>query len=176
MFNTVLPYRFVQRNRNQTGGRESWLSESIYKFFIHSFDSRRKYLVEVRQYPDHFYTVDFYAKIKSAFRYRLRTNQHAAGKLGATALAIIADTVRSDQKACFGFIAAAMLDETSDTSTRRFQLYTKMLELKIDPTRYKVEALSVNSSIFVVPAALAAQPGALLQLIDRYDRIFRETF
>jgi len=128
----------------------------------------------VREYPGHFYTVDFYAKIKSTFRYRLRTNQHAAGKLGATVLAIIADTIRSDPNACFGFIAAAMLDETSDTSTRRFQLYTKMLELKIDPTRYKVEASSVNSSIFLV--ALAAQPGALLQLIDRYDRIFRATF
>jgi hypothetical protein len=65
VFNTVLPYRFVQRNR--TGGRESWLSESIYKFFIHSLDSRRKYLVEVREYPGHLYTIDFYAKIKSVY-------------------------------------------------------------------------------------------------------------
>ena len=176
MFNTILPYRFVQRNRNLTMGRESWLSESIYKFFIHSPDSRRKYLVEVREYPDHFYTVDFYAKIKSVFRYRLRTNQHAAGKLGATVLDIIALTIRHDSKACFGFIAAAMLDETSDVSTRRFQLYTKMLELKIDPTRYKVEALSINSSIFVVPISFAEQPQAITQLVNRYDRIFRETF
>lgn len=143
---------------------------------MHSPSSRRKYLVEVREYPGHLYTVDFYAKIKSVYRYRLRTNQHAAGKLGATVLAIIAQTVQADQQACFGFIAAAMLDETTDVNTRRFQLYTKMLELKIDPTRYKVAALRENSSIFVVPLGLARQPKQLQQLIDRYDRIFREVF
>ncbi|WP_460585734.1 hypothetical protein [Hymenobacter arcticus] len=166
----------MQRNRNNTAGRESWLAESIYKFFIHSPTSRRKYLVEVREYPDHLCTVDFYAKIKSVYRYRLRTNQHAAGKLGATVLNIIAHTISQDPQACFGFIAAAMLDETTDTSTRRFQLYTKMLELKIDPTHYKVEVLRENSFIFVLPVALASQPQGLQQFIGRYDRIFRETF
>jgi len=176
VFNTILPYRLVQRNRNHTNGRESWLTETVYKFFMHSPSSRRKYLVEVREYPDHLYTVDFYAKIKSVYRYRLRTNQHAAGKLGGTVLAIIAQTIRADPQACFGFIAAAMLDETTDANTRRFQLYTKMLELKTNPTRYKVTALRENSSIFVVPIALAHQPAQLQQLIYRYDRIFRELF
>ena len=38
--------------RNFTGGRESWSFEDIYKFFIHSPDSRRKYLVEVHAYAD----------------------------------------------------------------------------------------------------------------------------
>ena len=176
MFNTILPYRLVQRNRNYTNGRASWHFEWIYKFFIHSLDSRRKYLVEVREYSGHLYTVDFYAKIHSVHRYRLRTHQHAAGKLGATVLDIVAHTIRLDPQACFGFIAAAMLDETTDVSTRRFQLYTRMLELKINPLRYKVEALKENSSIFVVPLALANQPDGLQQLIDRYDSIFRETF
>lgn len=89
---------------------------------------------------------------------------------------IIAHTISQDPQACFGFIAAAMLDETTDTSTRRFQLYTKMLELKIDLTHYKLEVLQENSSIFVLPVALASQSSALHQLISRYDRIFRETF
>ena len=89
MFNTILPYRFVQRNRNYSGGRESWLFEDIYKFFIHSPDSRRKYLVEVHAYPDHLYTVDFYAKVQGVNRYRRRTNQYAAGKLGATVLDVM---------------------------------------------------------------------------------------
>jgi len=176
MFNAVLPYRFVQRNRNFTGGRESWSFEDIYKFFIHSPDSRRKYLVEVHAYADHLYTVDFYAKVQGVNRYRLRTNQYAAGKLGATVLDVIARIIRTDPRACFGFIAAAMLDETSDVCTRRFQLYTKMLELKVDPARYKVETLEETSTIFVMPVALANQPGSLQRIIDRYDRIFRETF
>ncbi len=117
MFNTVLPYRLVQRNRNRTQGRESWLYEDIYRFFMHSPSSRRKYLVEVHAYADHLYTVDFYAKVHDPNRYRLRTNQFAAGKLGGTVLAIIAGIIRADPQARFGFIAAAMLHETSDEST-----------------------------------------------------------
>lgn len=176
MFNTVLPYRFIQRNRNLTQGRASWLYEDIYKFFIHSPNSRRKYLVEVHAYADHLYTVDFYAKVHDVNRYRLRTNQGAAGQMGGTVLDIIARIICHDPQACFGFIAAAMLDETSDENTRRFQLYTRMLELKVDPTRYRVEALRKNSSIFVLPIIVASQPAALQQIINRYDRIFRETF
>ena len=95
---------------------------------------------------------------------------------GATVLDVIARIIRTDPRACFGFIAAAMLDETSDVCTRRFQLYTKMLELKVDPARYKVETLEETSTIFVMPVALANQPGSLQRIINRYDRIFRETF
>ncbi|RZJ59375.1 MAG: hypothetical protein EOO58_04100 [Hymenobacter sp.] len=36
MFNTVLPFRRVQRNRNLTNGRESWQWLDVYKFFINS--------------------------------------------------------------------------------------------------------------------------------------------
>ena len=176
MFNTILPYCFVQRNRNRTEGRASWLYEDIYKFFIHSPSSRRKYLVEVHAYADHLYTVDFYAKVHNVNRYRLRTNQYAAGKMGGTVLDIIAGIIRQDPQARFGFIAAAMLYETSDESTKRFRLYTRMLELKIDPTRYRVEAFKNSSTIFVLPTALTNQPAALQHLIHRYDSIFREAF
>lgn len=176
MFNTILPYRLVQRNRNHTNERESWLTETIYKFFMHSPSSRRKYLVEVREYPNHLYTVDFYAKIKSVYRYRLRTNQHAAGKLGGTVLAIIAEVLRHDPQARFGFIAAAMLYETADESTKRFRLYTRMLELKINPQRFTVITKPENSTIFVLPNAVAASPLHKQQTIARYEDFFRETF
>lgn len=143
---------------------------------MHSPDSRRKYLVEVHAYADHLYTVDFYAKVHDPNRYRLRTNQFAAGTLGGTVLDILARIIRADPQACFGFIAAAMLHETSDESTKRFRLYTKMLELKIDPTRYRVETFKESSTIFVVPVAIARQPDTLQKIIQRYDRIFREAF
>lgn len=176
MFNTVLPYRLVQRNRNHTAGRESWLFADIYKFFIHTPSSRRKYLVEVHAYADHLYTVDFYAKVNDVNRYRLRTNQHAAGKLGGTVLAIMAEVLRQDPQACFGFIAAAMLNEYSDENTKRFRLYTRMLELKINPMRHEVVTKQIQSAIFVVPVALASQPVVLDSLIARYEDIFRESF
>lgn len=175
MFNTILPYRLVQRNRNWSG-RGSWRFEWIYKFFVHSPSSRRKYLVEVREYPGHLYTVDFYAKVHNVNRYRLRTHQHAAGKLGATVLDVMAQVVRRDPEACFGFIAAAMLDETTDVSTKRFRLYTKMLEQKINPLRHAIIERPETSSIFVQPLKVADNKALKEQIISRYEDIFRETF
>lgn len=84
----------MERNRNLTRGRESWLFADIYKFFMHTPSSRRQYLVEVHGYADHLYTVDFYAKVHDVNRYRLRPNQQAAGKLGGTVLAIMAEVLR----------------------------------------------------------------------------------
>ncbi len=176
MFNTVLPYRFVQRNRNHTQGRESWRYLDVYKFFMHSLSSRRKYLVEIHAYENHLYTADFYAKVHDVNRYRLRTNQQAAGKLGGTVLAILADVLRQDPQACFGFIAAAMLHETSDTNTKRFIMYTKMLELKLNPMHHRIVAKEETSSIFVLPIELAKQPAVLEAIILRYEDIFAETF
>lgn len=176
MFNTVLPYRLVQRNRNYAPARASWRFEWIYKFFMHSPSSRRKYLVEVREYPGHLYTVDFYAKVHDVNRYRLRTHQQAAGKLGGTVLAIMAEVLRHDPQACFGFIAAAMLDEMSDVSTKRFRMYKQMLEQKINPQRYNVITIPEQSRIFVVPMYKAQNLLVRQETISRYEGIFREAF
>jgi len=176
MFDTILPFRRVQRNRNLTAGRESWRWADIYKFFMHSPTSRRKYLVEIDAYENHLYTADFYAKVNNVNRYRLRTNQQAAGKLGGTVLAILADVLRQDSQACFGFIAAAMLNESSDANTKRFRMYTKMLELKINPMRYEVVTRRDQSAIFVVPAAIAGDQVLVDSIIARYEDIFREAF
>lgn len=176
MFNTILPFRWVQRNRNRPGSRESWRWLDVYKFFLHSPSSRRKYLVEIHAYADHLYTADFYAKVNNVNRYRLRTNQQAAGKLGGTVLAILAEVIRQDPQACFGFIAAALLSETSDANTKRFRLYTKMLELKVDLRRHQVVTRRDQSAIFVIPAALASNQAAVDSIIARYEAIFREAF
>ena len=123
---------------------------------MHSPTSRRKYLVEVHAYADHLYTVDFYAKVNDVNRYRLRTNRHAAGKLGGTVLAIMAEVVRRDPAACFGFIGVAMLNETSDVSTKRFRMYTKMLELKIDQSRHQL--VTKRKLYFCRPLSIGWQP------------------
>jgi hypothetical protein len=176
MFNTILPFRRVQRNRNPTAGRESWLWADIYKFFMHSPSSRRKYLVEIHAYENHLYTADFYAKVNNVNRYRLRTNQQAAGKLGGTVLAILAEVLRQDAQACFGFIAAAMVDEATDANTKRFRLYKRMFELKVNALRFEVITRPETSSIFVIPRQLMAQPAVVEAIILRYEAIFCETF
>lgn len=60
MFNTVLPYRFGQRERNRRPREASWHWLDLYRFHIRTPLGVRKYLVEVRAYPDHLYTVDIF--------------------------------------------------------------------------------------------------------------------
>ena len=166
----------MQRNRNRTQGRASWLYEDIYKFFIHSHDSRRKYLVEVHAYADHLYTVDFYAKVHDVNRYRLRTNQRAMGKLGGTVLDILASIVRADPKARFGFLAAAIMHEVSDITTKRYKIYTSMFELKLDFSCHTLVSKPENSSIFVMPVEAARDLALQQSIIQRYESIFAEAF
>ncbi len=127
MFNTVLPYRFVQRDRNRTGGQASWEWRDLYRFHIRTALGIRKYLVEVHAYPNHLYTVDFFAKAFSNSKYRLQTNQFAANKVGGTMLDLLARIQQADPEACFGFIGAAMVGENESQGTRRFWFYLRML-------------------------------------------------
>jgi len=62
-------------------------------------------------------------------------------------LAVLAEVLRQDSQACFGIIAAVMTNETSNANTKRFRLYTRMLELKINPLRHKTVAREETSSI-----------------------------
>ena len=132
--------------------------------------------MEVHAHADHLYTVDFYAKVHDVNRYRLRTNQRAMGKLGGTVLDIIAGIIRADPQARFGFIAAAMMHETSDVKTKRFKIYVKMFELKLDSTRHKLVVRPANSGIFVMPVAVAVNLPLQHAIISRDERIFAETF
>lgn len=119
---------------------------------MHSPSSRRKYLVEIHAYENHLYTADFYAEVNNVNRYRLRTNQQAAGKLGGIVLAILAEVLWQDL------------------------MYTKMLELKLNPMHHRIVAKEETSSIFVLAVELAAQPAALEAIILRYEDIFAEAF
>lgn len=130
--------------------------------------------MEVHAYADHLHTVDFYAKVHDVNRYRLRTNQRAMGKLGGTVLDILAGIVRTDPKARFGFLAAAMMHETNDIITKRYSIYTKMLKLKLDTKCHVLVSKPENSSIFVLPVEVAANPALQQTIIERYENIFAE--
>ena len=53
MFDTVLPYRYVQRDRNRWPRRVSWAWLALDHFHVRTPLGVRTYLVEVRAYPDH---------------------------------------------------------------------------------------------------------------------------
>jgi hypothetical protein len=91
-------------------------------------------------------------------------------------VAILAEVLRQDPQACFGFIAAAMVNETSDANTKRFRMYKHMLEQKVNPQRYSVITIPEQSRIFVMPLPMAQNPVARQDIISHYERIFHESF
>ena len=91
-------------------------------------------------------------------------------------LGILADIVRADPEARFGFLAAAMMHETSDLATKRFKVYKRMFELTLNPQRHHVAFKPEESSIFVLPVRVAANPFLQQSIIARYEQIFAESF
>src|SRR6478736_3470154 len=116
MFDTKIEYKFVQRNRNKTNN-ESFLYQYIYRFFIHKGSSKRKYIVEVKEYDGKLFTIDYYAKTENPYKYRIRTKQFVGGKIGGTVLAIMAEVIAKYQVKAFGIAAAPLIDEDDDAFT-----------------------------------------------------------
>ncbi len=72
MIDSPLEYNFVQTNH--TFKKETLCRfVHVYKFFIHKGSSRRKYLVEIKEYNDGLFTVDFYAKTQHPEKFRVMT-------------------------------------------------------------------------------------------------------
>lgn len=91
-------------------------------------------------------------------------------------LDILATIVRGDPQARFGFLAAAMVHETSDVATKRFRIYATMFRLNLDPSQHTLVLRRATSSIFVLPVEEAQNLVLQQFIIERYERIFAETF
>lgn len=164
MFNQPLPYKFVQTNKNKYGLRK-YDFEHIFKFFVEKRSSRRKIIVEVKQYSNTIFTVDFYATVASKERdvrnldsnkYRYMTNLGRVGSIGATIFAIIGHIRKTNPDLSFGFQAANLVDEDENDNNKRFRTYEKIMSFVTgaDNSIWEALAFKGNSYIFVIQKRL----------------------
>lgn len=183
MFDKPLAFKFVQRNRNKSG-LNGYEFEYIYKFFVRNQHCRRKIIVEIRQYEENLFTVDFYATLASKERevrnlnsskYRYRTNVGNGHRIASTIFSILFEIRQKFPDMSFGFQAATMLDEDSDDANRRFGLYQKIMSFVTGAPNsiWTAFVYERNSYIFVIQSRHRER---LPEILKGYGRIFGKTF
>ena len=182
MFDQSLVYKLIQIRRNRYPVRESFLQEFIYKFYRHNERCCIKYIVSVKTYPEGLLTLDYYPKINLTpkknsmdhiqdLRYRMMTKQNSFGFIGGTILDIMLDIRSYTDADTWGFLAASLVNETSNENNKRYQVYTEVLR-RTFINDYEVFGNKENSAIFVIPTNRVANKE---QVLERYEKIFAET-
>ena len=147
---SILLYRFVQRNGNRSQS-ESYAYEHIYCFLVKTEVGCSKYVVKIKEYPGGLLTVNFYRKIKSDRRYKLLSGDFKFGRIGATILDIMKHVQSITGSNVYGIVAATLPTEENDNTNKRYSVYVKIFQRKVDGQRYKVFGTDVNSFIFIIP-------------------------
>lgn len=135
--------------------------------------SKRKYIVEVKEYEGKLFTIDYYAKTENPYKYRIKTNQFVGGKIGGTVLAIMAEVISTYDVNAFGIAAAPLIDEDDDAFTKRFSTYSKVLKRKIDERKFTIFVIGERSHIFVIRNDVKEDRELI---IDAYGQIFIEIY
>ncbi|MEM9327208.1 MAG: hypothetical protein AAGA85_16185 [Bacteroidota bacterium] len=131
-----------------------------------------KYVVKIKAYPGDLLTVDFYRKVKSHRKYRLLSGDFKFGRIGATVLDIMREVQSETGSNTYGLVAAALLSEGDERTNKRYNVYVRILQRKVDSSRYRVFGVDVNSFIFVIPTE---QEEERERIFLRYGKIFAET-
>jgi hypothetical protein len=189
MFDKPLEFKFVQRNRKRFD-HQDFEFEYVFKFFIDKRNdkniriARRKMVVEVKQYANNIFKVDFYATVSSkeskvvnqeANKYRYMTNVGKANRVASTIFAIMRELRMQFPDLSYGFQAATMLGEDSDNGNRRFSVYYLIMQAVTgaENSSWKSFGYKENSYIFVIQKRLLDNKSLIL---EAYGRVFGKTF
>ncbi|HCN83716.1 MAG TPA: hypothetical protein DIT07_08850 [Sphingobacteriaceae bacterium] len=182
MFDQSLEYKLIQIRSNKHHTNETFTREHIYRFYRHNERCCIKYIVSVKEYHKELLTLDYYPKINLTpksntvdniqdLRYRMLTKQNAFGIIGGTILDIMQEVENKTALQIWGFLAASLPTETTNSNNKRYNIYKEVLS-RTFRTRHKVFGNRDNSAIFVIPTNLAAEAQ---RIIEDYEYIFSET-
>ena len=94
-----------------------------------------KFIIEVYEYPHHFYLVAFYPKLNRDFsknKYRIQLNLKNKYGVLSTVFNHMGKIINDDPLACIGFYGAPDVDDDvpgySTQDSKRYQLYLKMVK------------------------------------------------
>ena len=99
------------------------------------------------------------------------TKQNSFGYIGGTILDIMQNIQFYTDADTWGFLAASLVDETSNENNKRYQVYTEVLR-RTFINHYQVFGNRENRAIFVKPTNRLADSERIL---ENYEKIFAET-
>lgn len=118
-----------------------------------SAKSRKRYIVEVELYSNHFIGLKFYWKgvVNSKDRYSLLTNDYEPRTIVMSCVYIMLEYFRKDNCASFGFVAANDLPQSKNLAVpnKRFRFYRRLM-LSIFGDQTFVQGYDINNSIYLL--------------------------
>ena len=124
---------------------------SLWKF--KSTKSNKWYIVEVEEFPFHFYGLKFYYKgvSLSKNRYSLLTNDYEPRTIVMSCINIMRKYYDCDPCASFGFVAANNLpgNDNPEEPNKRFRFYRRMMLTMFSP-RVFVQYADISNSVYML--------------------------
>ncbi len=124
---------------------------TLWKF--RSTKSNKLYIVEVEEFPYHFFGLKFYYKgvALSKKRYSLLTNDYEPRTIVMSCIDIMRRYYDDDPLASFGFVAADDLSPNTDVEkpNKRFRFYRRMMLTMFSPNLF-VQYADVRNSVYIL--------------------------
>lgn len=164
MFNTDYIFRYVMTQKPLAG--EPFLCTHIYTFKCGQTGLR--YVVLLEQFIHNFYTIKFYPKIfaDSPKKYNLLTNGGKVGSIINTCLNIMADRLKKDSLASFGFTGAPLDSEIGQYPTKRYRIYMRIMENFFSPHNF-YHYTNEPRNVYLLVNRKKEQPEELIQQLEQ---------
>lgn len=145
---------------------------------IYYFDgsSNERYLVEVEVYEKYFlYVVKFYRRKDKNIKHKfnINTNLNEATPIIRTCINIMLTQYKKNVFASFGFIGANSLAETSKENTKRFRIYSKVMQNMFSLVEFEHIVYGEGSAYLMLNRHTISNNATILQEIES---VFRPLF
>ncbi len=145
MFDTHFPYRYINKQLTKIDNRDIIT-------YNYSFKGKKKrYCVLIEQYDYQVYAVKYYLAEKKSCskRYNLLSFQGEATRVITTVAMIIIELANDNPFASFCFVGSRLLTEEK-SNTKRFKLYSRILESKVSSVNFEHKHSKKYSSYIMI--------------------------
>lgn len=133
MFEKSYEFKFIQASSPKVG--DVFLRNHIFTFFG---KDKKKYVVNVEEYPYHTYILKFYLKAHRGLedKYNRSTNVRDVSRILRTCINIMLYFLDKDHLASFGFSGAPIYGEEGIANNKKFRVYTVLMNRFFSRQKY----------------------------------------
>jgi len=169
MFDTPFPYRKSTYQKKQLG-EDSYI-EHVYTF---RGKNNKRYLVFVEQYNYNVFAVKFCTHEKKNYidRFNVLSHRFECNRILSTVGAIMREIINNNPYATFGFIGSPLPTEAKN-NTKRFRLYSLVVEQVISPILFEHRKSTNNSTYLMLNKDnMAQEPDLLIKIEVMFNELY----
>ena len=169
MFDSPFTYKKLNYQKRQLG-EDSYI-EHVYVF---RGKDKKRYIAFVEQYNFNVFAVKFCAHERKNYtdRFNILSRRFECNRILSTIGAIMRETIANNPYTSFCFIGST-LPEESKNNTKRFRLYSKVVEQLISPVLFEHRKSPDNSTYLMLNKDnMAQQQDLLIQIETMFNHLY----